>query len=169
MRITILTYGSHGDVQPVLSLSLCLIANGHAVNLAASARFKNLIEEHNIEFVSLAGDPEDLGRRFNNAGYSFIKMLRDLMNHAIEIGADVWEQTEAACKDADLLIHTFTHAVGAHTLACEKNIPDIHIQLFSMFTPTGDYPNISLPDLRVRFLIDQLIKSLSQHLFGLRN
>lgn len=85
----------------------------------ASARFKNLIEEHNIEFVSSTGDPEDLGRRFNNVGYSCIKMLRDLMNHAIEIGADVWQKTEAACKDADLLIHTFTHAVGAPDLPNE--------------------------------------------------
>jgi sterol 3beta-glucosyltransferase len=67
------------------------------------------------------------------------------MNHTIEIGADVRSQTEQACEDADLIIHTFTHAVGGHTLAREKNIPDIHIQTFPMFTPTGDYPNITMP------------------------
>jgi sterol 3beta-glucosyltransferase len=149
MKITILTYGSRGDVQPFLPLSLGLISNGHSVKLAAPARFKDLVEEHNIDFVPLAGDPEQLSRRLNNAGYNFIKMFRELMDHAISIGADVWHQTEQACKDADLIIHTFTHAVGAHTLAREKNIPDIHVQLFPMFTPTGDYPNVSLPDLKV--------------------
>ena len=51
-----------------------------------------------------------------------------------------------------LIIHTFLHAVGAHTLAREKNIPDIHIQTFPMFTPTGDYPNVTLPDLKFRIL-----------------
>ncbi len=61
-------------------------------------------------------------------------------------------QTEDACADADLIIHTFAHAVGAHTLAREKNIPDIHIQTFPMFTPTGDYPNVTLPDLKLRVL-----------------
>jgi len=152
MKVTILTYGSRGDVQPFLPLSLGLMANGHSVKLAAPARFKDLIEEHNIDFVPLAGDPEDLSRRLNNAGYNFIKILRDLMNHAIEIGADVLQQTEAACRDADLIIHTFTHAVGAHTLAREMNIPDIHIQTFPMFTPTGDYPNVSLPDLKTGLL-----------------
>jgi sterol 3beta-glucosyltransferase len=152
MRITILTYGSRGDVQPFLPLSLGLMANGHSVKLAAPARFKDLIEEHNIDFVPLAGDPEDLSRQLNNAGYNFIKMLRDLMNHAVQIGADVLQQTEAACLDADLIIHTFAHAVGAHTLAREMNIPDIHIQTFPMFTPTGDYPNVSLPDLKIRLL-----------------
>jgi UDP:flavonoid glycosyltransferase YjiC (YdhE family) len=74
------------------------------------------------------------------------------MNHAIEIGMDVFHQTEEACKDADLIIHSLMHSVGAHTLARERNIPDIHIQFFPMFTPTGDYPNITFPDLKSRSL-----------------
>ena len=161
MKITILTYGSRGDVQPFIPLSVGLMARGHSVKLAAPSRFKNLVEEHGIQFVSLAGDPEDLSRRLNDAGHNYIKMMRDLMDHAVEIGADVLRQTEDACSDADLIIHTFMHAVGAHTLAREKNIPDIHIQLFPMFTPTGDYPNVTLPDLRLRSL-NRFTHELSQ-------
>lgn len=146
MNITILTYGSRGDVQPFLPLSLGLMSRGHKVILAAPLRFKSLVEEHGITFFPLAGDPEDLSRRLNDAGYNFLKQVRELMTHAVEIGADIMRQTEEACKDADLIIHTFTHAVGAHTLAREKNIPDVYIDLFPMFVPTGDYPNISLPD-----------------------
>jgi UDP:flavonoid glycosyltransferase YjiC (YdhE family) len=96
MRITILTYGSRGNVQPFLPLSLGLMANGHSVKLAAPARFKELVEEHGIDFVPLAGDLEGLGRRLNNAGYNFIKILHELMDYAIENGADVLRQTEAA-------------------------------------------------------------------------
>src|SRR5688500_14706034 len=128
MQITILTYGSRGDVQPFLPLSLGLIERGHAVKLAAPFRFKKLVEEYGINFVPLAGDPEDLSRRLNDAGHNFIRIIRELMSHAIEIGADVWRQTEVACSDADLIIHSFTHLVGAHTLAREKNIPDVHVQ-----------------------------------------
>lgn len=152
MNITILTYGSRGDVQPFLPLSLGLMKRGHAVKLAAPSRFKELVEGYGIQFVPLAGEPEDLSRRLNDAGYNFVKMVREMMNHAIEIGADILHQTEDACQDADLIIHTFSHVVGAHTLACEKNIPDIHVQGFPMFTPTGDYPNVTMPDLRVRAL-----------------
>ena len=147
MKITILTYGSRGDVQPLLPLSIGLMANGHSVKLAAPARFKNLVQDHNINFVPLAGDPEVLSRRLNNAGHNFVKLLRELMAHAIDIGADVLRQSEEGCRNADLIIHTFTHAVGAHMLAREKSVPDIHIQTFPMFTPTGDYPNVTLPDL----------------------
>ena len=152
MRIVILTYGSRGDVQPFLPLSLRLLENGHAVKLAAPFRFRDFVGEHGIDFVPLAGDPEDLSRRLNNAGHNFVRLLQELMSHAIEIGADVWRQTEAACQDADLIIHTFSHAVGAHTLAREKSIPDIHIQTFPMFTPTRDYPNITMPQGLPRFL-----------------
>jgi sterol 3beta-glucosyltransferase len=152
MNITLLTYGSRGDVQPFIPLSLGWMAEGHSVKLAAPSRFKSLVEEHGIQFFPLAGKPEDLSRRLNDVGHNFVKMVREIMNHAIEIGAEVSHQTEEACSNADLIVHTFMHAVGAHTLAREKNIPDIHIQLFPMFTPTGDYPNVTLPDLRLRIL-----------------
>src|SRR5215211_5008134 len=144
MKITILTYGSRDDVQPFLPLSLRLIEEGHSVKLAAPARFQSLVQEQGIDFVALSGDPEDLSRRLNNAGHNFVKLLRELTSHTMEIGADVWRQTEEACQYADLILHTFTHAIGAHTLAREKKIPDIHIQTFPMFTQTGDYPNITM-------------------------
>lgn len=163
MNITILTYGSRGDVQPFLPLSLGLIERGHQVILAAPLRFQDLIEEHGITFAPLAGDPEELSRRLNNSGYNPIKLVRELMDHAVNIGAEVLRQTEEACKDADLIIHTFTHTVGAHTLAREKNIPDLHIQTFPMFTPTGDYPNVAMPDLGVRAL-NRLSHNLSSRI-----
>lgn len=152
MNITILTYGSRGDIQPFLPLSLGLAARGHSVKLAAPQRFKNLVEEHGISFFQLAGDPEDLSRRLNNVGFNPLKQMREMMDHAVAIGADVARQTDEVCRDADLIIHTFAHAVGAHTIARVKNIPDVHVQTFPMFTPTGDYPSVTMPDLKLRAL-----------------
>ncbi|MEW6086295.1 MAG: glycosyltransferase [Chloroflexota bacterium] len=149
MNVTILTYGSRGDVQPFLPLSLGLMARGHAVKLAAPQRFKDLVEERGISFVPLAGDPEDLSRRLNNVGFNPFKQIREMMNHAVAIGADVARQTDQACREAELIVHTFAHTVGAHTIAREKNIPDVHVQTFPMFTPTGDYPNVTMPDLKL--------------------
>jgi sterol 3beta-glucosyltransferase len=140
MKITILTYGPRGDVQPFLPLSMKLMERGHFVKLAAPFRFQKLVEEHGIHFIPLVGDSEDLSRRLNDAGFNAAKLVGELMNHAIEIGADILSQTEEAWREADLIIHTFSHAVGAHTFAREMKIPDIHIHTFPMFTPTGDYP-----------------------------
>lgn len=163
MNITILTYGSRGDVQPFLPLSLGLIAREHSVKLVAPSRFQNLVEGYGIPFIPLAGDPEDLSRRFNNAGYNFVKQMREMMDHAISIGADVARQTAEACESADLIVHTFSHLVGAHTLAREMKVPDVHIQTFPMFSPTGDYPNVTMPDLKVRAL-NRLTHLVSQQI-----
>jgi len=152
MNITILTYGSRGDVQPFLPLSLGLMERGHGVKLAAPFRFKELVDGYGIRFFPLAGEPYDLSRRLNDAGYNYIRMIGEMMSHAVEIGAEMVRQTAEACHDADLILHTFMHAIGAHTLAREKNIPDMHVQGFPMFTPTGDYPNVTLPDLKFRSL-----------------
>jgi sterol 3beta-glucosyltransferase len=126
------------------------MARGHSVKLTAPARFKNRIEESRITFVPLAGDPAELSKQLNDSGNNFLRMINSLMHHAIGIGIDVIQQTERACSDVDLVIHTFMHAVGGHTLAREKNIPDVHVQLFPMFSPTGDYPNVTLPNLKLR-------------------
>jgi sterol 3beta-glucosyltransferase len=151
MKITLLTYGSRGDVQPFLPLARGLIDKGHQVNLAAPARFEELVRGQGIPFAPLSGEPEDLSRRLNDAGNNFIRMMREITDHAVEVGGQVFRQTAGASKDADLILHTFVHAVGAHTLARDKNIPDIHLQNFPMFTATGDYPNVSMPhtDLRL--------------------
>lgn len=136
MNSTMLLYGSHSDVQPFIPLSLGLIARGHSVKLPA--RFKTLVEESGIYFLLLAGASAALSRRLNDSGTNFIKTMRGLMTHAVEIGADVLRQSENVCSDADLIVHMIMHVVGGHTLAREKNIPDIHVQLFPMFTPAGD-------------------------------
>ena len=67
MKITILTYGSRGDVQPFIPLSCGLMARGHTVKLAAPSRFQALLEEHGIDFVPLAGDPVELSKRLNDS------------------------------------------------------------------------------------------------------
>lgn len=152
MNIAILTYGSRGDVQPFLPLSVKLISRGHHVRLAAPSRFKNLVEGYGITFIPLPGDPADAIQKITAGGQNIFTMLREGLRHAFEVGGPVFRQSEEACKGADLIIHAFSHAVYGHTLARELNIPDIHIQTFPMFAPTGDYPSVVLPDLKNRSL-----------------
>lgn len=152
MNITILTYGSRGDVQPFLPLSTKLISRGHFVKLAAPSRFKDLVEGHGITFVPLPGDPATAILRINDGGNNIFKMLHEGWAHAMQVGPDVFQRSDEACKDADLIIHAFSHAVDGHTRAREMNIPDVHVQTFPMFAPTGDYPSVVLPGLKIRAL-----------------
>lgn len=50
MKITILTIGSRGDVQPFVALAKGLQAAGHSVVLATHEEFRGFVTEHDLEF-----------------------------------------------------------------------------------------------------------------------
>jgi sterol 3beta-glucosyltransferase len=60
MHITILAFGSRGDVQPCVALGLGLQRAGHKVRLAAFSRFGAFIESRGLDFFSLGVDIHDL-------------------------------------------------------------------------------------------------------------
>ena len=89
MYITILTYGSRGDVQPFLALALGLQKAGHTVKLAAPHRFADFVEEHDVSFVPLAGDPEIISQQLNDAGANPIRMIRAISVHLFSVAGQV--------------------------------------------------------------------------------
>lgn len=136
MRITILTYGSRGDVQPFLALALGLQKAGHKVKLAAPHRFADFVEAHGIPFIPLAGDPEVISQRLNDAGANPIGMVRAMSDYIFSIAGEVAHQAFAACNNADLIIHSFLFTTGGHSLARKLGLPDVSVQTFPVFAPT---------------------------------
>lgn len=61
-RITCLTIGSRGDVQPYIALCKGLIAEGHQPRIVTHVEFKPWIEYYGIEFAPVAGDPAEIMR-----------------------------------------------------------------------------------------------------------
>ncbi len=147
MNITILTYGSHGDVQPFVALALGLQKNGHVVKLAAPHKFNEFVTSHGTTFVPLAGDPEEISRLINNAGVNPARVVASMWNYIFSIAPQVSRSAFPACKGADLIIHSFLFTVGGHSWAREHNIPDISVQTFPMFAPTCDFPSVSAPNI----------------------
>jgi sterol 3beta-glucosyltransferase len=67
MHITILAFGSRGDVQPCVALGLGLQRVGHKARLVALDQFKAFVESRGLDFFSLGVDLHDLrkaGREF---------------------------------------------------------------------------------------------------------
>jgi UDP:flavonoid glycosyltransferase YjiC (YdhE family) len=60
LNVLITTYGSSGDVHPMLGLALALRARGHRVTLVTSGYFQALVERAGIEFVALGTREEFL-------------------------------------------------------------------------------------------------------------
>ncbi|MES2873137.1 MAG: glycosyltransferase [Bacteroidota bacterium] len=60
MRITLITLGTRGDVQPFAVLGEALAKRGYTVTLCTAENFRELVESHNIHFHPVAIDSENL-------------------------------------------------------------------------------------------------------------
>jgi sterol 3beta-glucosyltransferase len=150
MKVTLLTYGTRGDVQPFAALAIGLQNAGHTVRLAAPERFKDFAAQHGIPFAPLPGDAEALSKLFNDAG-STLTVVKSAVSYVSSIAADVVRAAFAASDDADLIIHSyffttfFTTAIPS--LARAKGIPDVSVQLLPVLAPTRAFPSTAMPNL----------------------
>jgi len=148
MRITLLSYGSRGDVQPFLALAVGLKKAGHTVTLAAPHRFADFVAQYGILFAPLAGDPEEISRIMNDAGGNNYRMIMGMKSYIFDIAPQVVRDARAAIAGAEMLVHGFLFTTGAHTFARELGIPDVSVQTFPMFMPTRAFPNVALANMK---------------------
>jgi Glycosyltransferase family 28 N-terminal domain len=81
MRLTLLTIGSRGDVQPMVALGQGLRRAGHEVQIATFGSFRPLVEEALLPLAPLAGAGQALtdseeGRAMLKSGGNIFKHVR---------------------------------------------------------------------------------------------
>jgi UDP:flavonoid glycosyltransferase YjiC (YdhE family) len=147
-----LTYGSRGDVQPFLALAVGMKNAGYEVKIAAPHRFGEWVQKYGIPFIPLAGDPEVISQRLNEAGQNPLAMVDAMMTYVVSIADQVIQQSYEACKDTDLIVHSFLFTTGAHSFARTLGIPDISLQTFPIFAPTKQIAPVFLPRVKIGWL-----------------
>ncbi len=146
MKITLLAYGTRGDVQPMAALGAGLRQAGHQVRLAAPGAFAGLAASLGIEFTPLPGDPAALSRELTDrAGANPLGIMRAIFEHAIPLGLGVREAALDASHDADLIVHSFLLTVLGHEIALARGVPEVSALLYPLFTPTGEFPGMMFP------------------------
>ena len=112
MKITILSYGTCDDVQPFIALARGLRTNGHEVKIAAPHRFADFVGAYDVSFVPLAGDPEEISKRINDAGTNVARIISSIYGYIFAIARQVSRSAFEACEVAELIIHSFLFTVG---------------------------------------------------------
>ncbi|RDW73756.1 sterol 3-beta-glucosyltransferase [Coleophoma crateriformis] len=139
LRITCLTIGSRGDVQPYIALCKGLLAEGHRPKIATHNEFKDWVESHGIAFAPVEGDPTELMRICIENGmftYSFLKEASSKFRGWID---GLLSSSWVACQDTDILIESPSAMAGIH-IAEALSIP--YFRAFSMpWTRTRAYPH----------------------------
>ena len=139
LRITCLTIGSRGDVQPYIALCKRLLEEGHRPKIATHAEFKAWVTKHGIEYATVDGDPAELMRICVENGmftYSFLREASVKFRGWIdELLTSAWK----ACQDTDILIESPSAMAGIH-IAEALGIP--YFRAFAMpWTRTRAYPH----------------------------
>ena len=148
LRITCLTIGSRGDVQPYIALCKGLLAEGHWARIATHREFGPWIEKHGIEFKPVEGNPAELMRICVENGMFTYNFLREASSNfrgwIDELLVSAWK----ACQDSDLLIESPSAMAGIH-IAEALGIP--YFRAFSMpWTRTRAYPHaFAVPDYKI--------------------
>ena len=165
MRITILTYGSRGDVQPCLALASALRQAGHKPLLALPEFLRSQADDLGIAVVPLPGDIAQLSEGFSRAGKNPLAMVRTLQRNIEPIALDVARLAYQACQEADLIVHTFLFTLGAHAFARQLGIPDLSVQFFPMFNTSGSYPQLAFPEMPLGSIYNHLTHRLASATF----
>jgi sterol 3beta-glucosyltransferase len=141
MKISILTYGSRGDLQPFLALAVGLQKAGHTVQIIGPARFAEFSAIHSVPYVSLPGDVAEISTLINRAGENVFMMIKKMRDYVFDIAPEVARISFSALEGSEFVIHSFLFTTGGHGWAREHGIPDLSIQTFPVFAPTRAFPS----------------------------
>ncbi|KAL8870887.1 MAG: hypothetical protein Q9174_003173, partial [Haloplaca sp. 1 TL-2023] len=145
LRVTCLTIGSRGDVQPYIALCKGLLEEGHRPKIATHREFESWVRKHGIDFAPVEGDPAELMRICVENGmftYSFLREASVKFRGWIdELLSSAW----TACQDSDILIESPSAMAGIH-IAEALGVP--YFRAFTMpWTRTRAYPHaFAVPD-----------------------
>jgi sterol 3beta-glucosyltransferase len=146
MKITILTYGSAGDVVPYISLALGLMERNHDVILAAPQNFEAQVKSMGIQYKPLPGDTQAIleskeGMQWMATGNtkSFFKELNDI---ASKNQYEMQQGSVAACNDAQLIIAGTLMLFYATNISEKCKIPFVVAIVNPVCTATGEFPHL---------------------------
>ncbi len=109
MRITILTVGSRGDVQPLLGFGAGLDAAGHEVRFAAFPHFEAQVQAVGLDFATLAEGKVSAGQASAQFGQQLGRRARrpallDLITDARSVARERLADAMDACEGADAIV-----------------------------------------------------------------
>lgn len=149
MKVTFLTLGSRGDVQPYVALAKKLIENGNEALVCTGASFKRFIEENSVGFHEATADlmvilDSEEGKKVFNGGrfniFNMLKFSKEVITPAFRKSMDDFLE---ASKGSDIIIY-HPKALGAVDIAQHMNIPCICLPPVPIMYPITEFPNFAI-------------------------
>jgi sterol 3beta-glucosyltransferase len=129
VRVSLLSVGSRGDVQPLVALGAGLQEAGHDVRLATHERYSSLVTHHGLEFAPLAegdlsrGTETEEGRRWIEARGRRLPAAVGFVRDARSVARRRLTDAVAACEDADAIVAANLAMVLGWQVAGFRRVP----------------------------------------------
>jgi sterol 3beta-glucosyltransferase len=155
MRLTAVTFGSRGDVEPFATLARSLAGAGHHVRLLTHPEYVRLVSGSAVEFVGARGrSPRELvesdeGREVLRHARNPLAMLRRIADVLAPELRLIYEDTQEAISDADAVL-AFPATFPALDVADHLGCPIVHVHHVPA-VPTARFP-APAPYIRTRSL-----------------
>lgn len=170
MRITLVSLGSRGDVQPFIALAVGLGRTGrHQVRLAAADNFEALAGEYSLDFSPLGVDTQKLlGMGGIDPEQNLLSWFSEVLRSMTPLGERIAGNIWSACQDTNLIIHSLM-GFWAYHVAEKLGVPSVMASPIPGFFPTRSYPNPNglFPSMPLGGRYNRLTHILSGHLFQL--
>ncbi|WP_414756637.1 glycosyltransferase [Anabaena sp. CCY 9910] len=135
LKITLLTIGSRGDVQPYCALGMGLKRAGHEVTVATNENFESFVRQCDLEFVAIAPNIQEFLQ--SHQGQRFIAGEKLESAQEQKLLTQQMQSAWAACQGTDVIIYTpLTN--WAYNIAEKLGIPCFFASVIPM-TPTGAF------------------------------
>jgi sterol 3beta-glucosyltransferase len=167
MRLTLLSIGSRGDVEPCVALALGLKQAGHDVTLATGTNFESFVTGRGVRFAPIRADyftafhkEEDRAELAGSGLRRWFRLPIPQRDRWRRVMADVWE----AVRGADALVY-HPMVLGAYDAAEKLRLPSVLLAFIPYFTPTREFPTPFHPNLRLGGIANRLSHALARRTF----
>ncbi|HEY2063827.1 MAG TPA: glycosyltransferase [Amycolatopsis sp.] len=139
MRVLLSTYGSRGDVEPLLALTAQLRARGADVRVCAPPDFSALLADAGVILVPVGPSARSLMKQ--------VAAPSSLPERAAQVIAAQFEAITPAAADCDVLVATgmLPAAAGALSVAEKVGIPSVYVSFQKLVLPSPDHPPMAYP------------------------
>lgn len=167
MRITILTIGSRGDVQPYLALGRGLQAAGHEVRLATHAVFEDFVRGQGLDFALVEINPKELlqseaGQAWLESGKNPLIFVRRFVKAFAPLLARTLDESWQACQGAEAIVYS-PLALGGFHIAAKLGVP-CYLAGLQPKRPTREHPHMIFPRLPLGPLYNRATHAVSRAL-----
>ncbi len=167
MRVTILAFGTRGDIQPFVAFGVALQAAGHTIRIVTHASFYDFVTRYGLDCATIDIDFRTAWQSQEKAGVNLLAVYRLVRDNTMQALLQMW----AASQDAEALVFNYMGRIPGKHIAEKLGVPAflgaLHPHQMDFFYRTRAFNDIGQPVFNLKEAVqDRLVELVYMSLFN---